>query len=482
MNASLPTVSTDPADRARAQVHFGRGAAHQAAGRDDEARREFELALAQWPGCAAAWSNLGLLAENALAHSQALGCYERALALDPALFEATLNLATLLGRLKCFDEAERVFGQAIRLRPASAAAWSNLGAMLACLRRDADALACCAHAVQLDPNNAKARFNLSYPLLRQGRLEEGLLCMEARDSAQKLQRQIDGPRWAGEDLGGRRLLLVSDAGHGDALQMARYAGLLRARGAGALIFYGQAGLKRLFQEQGAFDRVLAYDEPPAASDWDLWSPLMSLPFLFRTRLDSIPAKLPYLHADEARQVAWQARLRRGVPTGELRVGLVWRGNPRHESDADRSLPHLRTLAPLAQVRGVRFVSLQSGAGADDVPQAPPGLALLPLEHPLGDFAETAALVAGLDLVIGVDTSIVHLAGALGVPVWVLLGDYKTDWRWLEGREDSPWYPGVMRLFRQRVAGDWAGVLADVAAALAARAASLQTGRAQALAA
>ena len=478
METRHQSAATAASPGALAQRHFDLGVAHQAAGRRGPAQAAFELTLLHWPGCAAAWSNLGLLAEDERALPQALACYEQALALDPALFSATLNLANVLARLKRFDDAERAYGQAIRLRPDSAVAWSNLGAMLACVRRDADALACCGHALMLDPGHAKARFNLSYPLLRQGRLEEGFACNEARDSAIELQREIDGPRWAGEDLAGRRLLLVSDAGHGDALQMVRYVRGLKERGAGAVIFYGQSALRRLFEEQGVFDGVLAFGEPLSSASWDLWSPLMSLPFLCRTGLDSIPGRLPYLRTDATRRASWQARLQRGVGAGELRVGLVWRGNPGHESDADRSLPHLRTLAPLGQVPGVRFVSLQSGAGAQDVQQAPPGLAPVPLDAGLGDFAETAALVVSLDLVIGVDTSIVHLAGALGVTVWVLLADYKTDWRWLEGRDDSPWYPGVMRLFRQRQAGHWDSVVAEVAAAL-----SMQvTARADALAA
>jgi ADP-heptose:LPS heptosyltransferase len=199
--------------------------------------------------------------------------------------------------------------------------------------------------------------------------------------------------------------------------------------------------------------------------WDVWTPLMSLPHLCHLRPDTPPASGPYLRADVQRQAAWRERLQQEHPTEALRIGLVWRGNPQHENDAQRSLPHLRALAALADVAGIRCYSLQSGAGADDVDEAPPGLPLARLDAPLGDFAQTAALVTNLDLVIGVDTSVVHLAGALGVPVWVLLSQHKPDWRWLDGRSDSPWYPGVMRLFRQPAAGDWAGVMSEVVRAL-----------------
>ncbi len=162
---------------------------------------------------------------------------------------------------------------------------------------------------------------------------------------------------------------------------------------------------------------------------------------------------------------WQRRLARAAPNEALRVGLVWRGNPRHQNDADRSLPGLATLAALAEVPGARFFSLQRGAGEDEARRTPAPLQLAALGHALTDFAETAAVIANLDLVIGVDTATVHLAGALGKPVWVMLPEHMTDWRWLEERSDSPWYPGVMRLFRQRAPGDWTGVVAEIVAAL-----------------
>jgi hypothetical protein len=281
-----------------------------------------------------------------------------------------------------------------------------------------------------------------------------------------MQGQLQAPRWADAALHGRSLLLVSDAGHGDLIQMVRYAPLLKERGAAQITLYGQPAAVRLLAGCAGLDRVLGFDAPLPRDGWDLWAPVMSLPYLCGTDLDTVPAPTPYLHADPTRVAHWRRRLASpAAGRGGLRVGLVWRGNPKHESDDDRSMPGLATLAPLGLVAGVRLFSLQAGAGGADALDPPPGLGLEPLGAPLGDFAETAAIVVNLDLVIAVDTSIVHLAGALGVPAWVLLGAYKPDWRWLDGRDDTPWYPGRMRIFRQTRAGDWAAPIAQVVRAL-----------------
>jgi Flp pilus assembly protein TadD len=448
-----------------AEQHFQQGVVHQSAGEAEQAQACFRQAIARWPACAAAWANLGMLQEDEGATAEAERSYRQALAIEPGLFEAHMNLASLLASLHRFDEAEAAYGRAIAVRPDAPAAWSNLGAMLACVHRDVDALACCQHALALDPSYDKARFNLAYPLLRQGRLAEGWLCNEARESQRVLQDQLQGPRWMGEPLQGSTLLIVTDAGHGDLIQMARYAPQLRALGAGRLVIVCQPALKALMQRpsspEAGFDEVLSFDDALLRQHWDCWVALMSLPFLCGTQLGSIPAPLPYLQPDPVRVAQRAAHL----PTPSLRVGLVWRGNPLHENDADRSLPSLSLLAPLGRVPGVHFVSLQCGAAQAEALTPPAGLPLQALAEPLSDFADTAAVVANLDLVIGVDTSVIHLAGALGKPVWVMLPRHKADWRWLQDRADSPWYPGVMRLFRQAEMGEWAPVVEQVAHAL-----------------
>ncbi|TAK86634.1 MAG: tetratricopeptide repeat protein [Aquabacterium sp.] len=483
---NLPAPGIEPSDLAQtqqeAQAAFAMGVAQQSAGQVQAAMASFHRALVLQPDMAEAWSNLGMLLEDSQQWDEAASAYQQALQHAPALFAAWLNLATLQAQRLQFDQAEASFQRAIQLQPEDPAVWSNLGAMLTCMRREDDALACLQQALQLDPGYDKARFNLGYLLMRQGHLREGWLCNESRPFPHELQAKLGITRWMGDALQGRSILIAPDAAHGDLIHMVRYVPVLKALGAGRIGIWGQPALKRLLREVDGLDDYFALDEPFAPAAWDCWVPLMSLPYVCGTTLDTIPAHLPYLHADPVRVAARAAQGM--VPSAHadveharpaLRVGLVWRGNPAHENDAQRSLPSLVSLAPLWRVPGVRFFSLQSGAGSEEALSPPADQPLEALAEPLGDFHETAAVVRNLDLVIGVDTSMVHLAGALGQAVWVLLSDYKTDWRWMDDRADSPWYPGVMRLFRQDAvgpqAGQWAPVIERVAQALSELAAS-----------
>ena len=255
-------------------------------------------------------------------------------------------------------------------------------------------------------------------------------------------------------------MLGFEAGHGDMIQFCRYAPLLKTMGAAHIALVCHPGLKALFAGLPGVDEVFSLSDEIPESDWDFWSLPMSLPHYCQTRIDNIPATLPYLFADPAKEAKWHAMLPPGI-----RVGLVWKGNSRFENDKERSLPSLDVLAPLAAVAGVNFVSLQKGAGEEEARHPPAGMKLLALGESTEDFTDTAAIISGLDLVISVDTAVAHLAGTLGKPCWVLLPDYRTDWRWLTGRADSPWYPGVMRLFRQPASGDWSPVVTAVVEAL-----------------
>ena len=422
----------------------------------------FREAIKLAPDLAEIHANLGYLLDERGAGGEALACYERALAINPSNAQVQINFGTLLTRLKRFDEAEAAFTQALLLAPESASAWSNLGGLYAGLKRDTEAVVCCRQAMALNPGYAKARFNLGYVLLRQGCFEEGWACLESREWYGALEAHLDCPRWRGESLRGRSLLIGFEAGHGDMIQFGRYAAVLKRLGAKHITFLCHPALKTLFVTLKGVDEVIAFDEDLPASAWDCWTPLMSIPFYCQTRLHTIPVEIPYLQATSEALQKWQAR----IPQKDLRVGLVWQGNPKFENDADRSLTGLEVLAPLWKVPGVQFVSLQKGAGEEQACHPPAGLPLLHLGSKIDSFADTAAIVAQLDLVICVDTAIAHLAGALGQPCWVLLPHYKTDWRWLEDRTDSPWYPVGMRLFRQSSTGDWAAVVADMKAALA----------------
>jgi hypothetical protein len=297
-------------------------------------------------------------------------------------------------------------------------------------------------------------------LLQQGRLLEGWEEYEWRWQLKEFPtpkrpfqyEQSDRRRWRGEDLAGRTILLHAEQGVGDTIQFLRYVPLVAARG-GKVILEIQRELRRLVQNiPGAQQVIIAGDELP---DFQLHCPLMSLPLAFGTTLETIPADIPYLHADPGDVEKWRERL---GDQSRMRIGLAWAGNPAHKKNAERSID-ASLLAPLASVANVQYHSLL----AMPLPKLPAGLIVTDHSNELHDFADTAALIANLDLVIAVDTAVAHLAGAMGKKVWTMVS-YFPDWRWMDDREDSPWYP-TLRLFRQKAPGDWASVIARVARAL-----------------
>jgi Tfp pilus assembly protein PilF len=413
-------------------------------------------ALAFDPDAAAVHTNLAWALEQGGDHAQAEPHYRHAIALDPYEPQTRLNLGAMLTAQRRFEEAEAVYRDALALAPDSPAALSNYGMLLACAGREQEAERRYRDALALDPGYAKASFNLAYLLLRQGRCEEGWARFEARDWAEVLQRHLGLPRWQGEALAGKAILVGIEAGHGDMIQFGRYCAQLKAAGAARVGVLCHPGLVDLFTGLHGADEAIGLDRALPAG-FDVWVPALSLPFHFHTTIDAVPAALPYIAPDPARIGRLAPLLAAGQ--GELKVGLVWKGNPRFENDKERSLPSLSVLAPLAGVAGVRYFSLQKGSGEGES-----GLPLIDLAPAIHDFADTAALIEGLDLVISVDTAVAHLAGALGKRCWLLLPGYLTDWRWLTERADTPWYPGVMRLFRQR-GGGWAEVAAELAQAL-----------------
>jgi hypothetical protein len=355
--------------------------------------------------------------------------------------------------------AETALRKSLRLAPEEPAVWTNLGVLLATLKRETDAEQCYRVAMRLAPDYRRVRFNLAYLLMRQGRLEEGWTCLEARDSYAQVERLLSFPRWQGESLAGTRLLIGVEAGHGDMIQYCRYASLVKTSGAAQVGLICHPALKSLLSGFSAVDQLFSADQPLPSSGWDYWVPLLSLPFLFGTRLESIPAELPYLAADAARVEHWRAVM--GERQGELRVGLVWRGNPLFENNVQRSLSSPALLAPLTEIPGTRFYLLQKREPGDVAEALPGPNPVIDFGAAIVDFEDTAAIMSQLDLVITVDTAAAHLAGALAKPCWVLLSDYRPDWRWLTDRADSPWYPGVMTLFRQPRAGDWGSVVLEL---------------------
>lgn len=455
-----------------AETLFHEGTHLFMAGDVQAAETTFRHALQLAPELAEAHANLALLLDQTQRSDEAEASYRRALELAPRQFQTQLNFAVMLAGQKRFVEAEATYRRALAIEPASPAAWSNLGVLLARLHRETEAESSYRTALALDPDYRKAAFNLAYVLLRQGRFDEGWHCLEARDWYLRLEAHLQLPRWNGEPLAGRRLLIGFEAGYGDMIQFSRYAALIRARGVGRVGILCHPGLKSLFATLAGVDVVIAFDEEfDIANTWDCWVPPLSLPHIFATRLDTIPADLPYLAAAPEHVAHWAER----IETGDgLRVGLVWKGNPRFENDADRSLGSLADLAPLMRLPGVRWFSLQKGAGEDECRRVvgESALPITDLAPGMTNFADTAAILTQIDLLISVDTAVAHLAGAIGKACWVLLPAYQTDWRWLTERSDSPWYPGAMRLFRQTTMGDWATVIGEVRAALAERLSSV----------
>jgi Flp pilus assembly protein TadD len=444
---------------------FQEGLELMASGDRTGAEGAFRRVLQLHPGFAQAHANLGLLLDLEGRADAAEACYRRALELNPSLVQTHTNLGALLAARKRHAEAEETYERALRLVPGHPGALSNLGVLLAELKREAEAERCYRAALAAAPEHRSASFNLGSLLLRQGQYEEGWLRLESRDWHSPLEGDlVRFPRWQGEPLEGKSILIAAEGGHGDMIQFCRYAALIKKRGAARVSIFCHPGLIGLFARLEGVDEVLTSGSSPPAAGWDYWTLPLSLPHLFHTTLDTIPADLPYLTAEPGQIAHWGSVL--GKPWWDLGVGLVWKGNPRFERDADRSLTSLSVLASLKNVPGIRFISLQKGPD-EEVAAVHGSLPLVNLGPQIADFAQTAAVLMNLDLLITVDTAVAHLAGALGKPCWLLLSDCAAEWRWLKDRPDSPWYPRVLRLFRQKDPGDWAPVIADVATALTA---------------
>jgi Tfp pilus assembly protein PilF len=432
-----------------AGLYYNLGNALRAGGDDAGAEAALRRAIALAPVLAAAHNNLGNLLRATGRPAEALEAYRHALHLAPHDFQVRGNLGTALLDLQRPEEALVFFAQAVAAAPADAQARINLAGALMLNHEPAAALDEYRRARSLAPALPDARFGEAVALLTLGDWAAGWEAYEARLRDPRFP-QIDmaQPRWRGDaPLGGRTLLLIAEQGLGDTLQFCRYTRPLRERGA-RVVLQVQPALRRLLG--GLADAVAVPGE--ALPPFDAWCPLMSLPYAFRTTPETVPAA-PYLTAEPARRGRWRRRL---GPRRGLRVGLAWAGNVTHPFDALRSLP-VAALAPLLAVEGIEVHALQPDAeAADERIAAHAGIA---------DFADTAALIELMDVVISVDTAIAHLAGALGRPVWILL-PYAADFRWMLERSDSPWYPSA-RLFRQARPKDWTGPVGAVASALGA---------------
>jgi tetratricopeptide (TPR) repeat protein len=444
-----------------AEAHYNLAICLQKKGQLDEAIIAYRQAIALKPDHVKAFTNLGTLLNERGRLDEAIEAFRQAVAIDPNAAEPKSNLGNALRDKGQIDEAIAVYRQAISVNPNLPGLFNNLGAALKEKGQLDEAVAVYRQAIQIEPQAADIHLNLALLLLGMGRLAEGWEEFEWRlkDQTRTVCRDFGSPKWNGESLTGKTLFVYSEGGYGDAIQFVRFVPLLRER-AGKLILECQPSLVKLFSDLPGVDEIIARGRALPAFDFQI--SLLSLPRLFKTDLANIPNGVPYLNVPAAEQSRWEARIQRD---GRLKVGLVWAGNPHPNPRSDLRSRGLDVLAPLAHVTHVQFVSLQKGPESSVA--GPPGLEIIDFTGDLNDFADTAALIANLDLVISVDTSVAHMAGALAKPAWVLIPN-SADFRWLVDRTDSPWYP-TMRLFRQKERGDWGSAVEELKVALQAAA-------------
>jgi tetratricopeptide (TPR) repeat protein len=439
-----------------ARAHANEGNVLQALGMQPEALASYDRALAQRPDFADALGNRALTLLELGRDAEALASCDLAISIDPHHVGAWTNRGVVLNELARHDEALSCFDKALSIRPAAVQVLVNRGNTLQTLRRHAEALENYARAIALAPDFAEAHYYEGLARLAQGQLARGWQKHEWRwkRKGQRMSQASQAPFWRGDaPLAGRTILAQAEQGQGDTIQFCRYADLLADAGA-RVVLEVQAPLKALVSTLRAQPVVVCHGE--ALPDHDVRCPLLSLPLSFGTELETIPGTVPYLFAPPEKARHWEARLAAGHA---LRVGLVCSGNPTHRNDRHRSIP-LANFRPILN-RGLDLFLLQNEIRLADEAflQATAGIACFAKE--LADFSDTAALVANMDVVVSVDSAVAHLAGALGKPVWILLPFTRTDWRWLQDRESSPWYP-TARLFRQPAAGDWDTVIERVA--------------------
>ena len=449
-----------------ADAHNNLGLALKEQQKLGEALTSLQHALRLKADSAEVHNNLGMVFKDLERLEDAETSFRRLIRLLPTRAEFHDNLGLVLREQGRIDEAEASFRAALRHNPGYASAHSNLGMMHAEQERFDEAEASFQQAIHLNPNLAEAHYNLGQHRLRLGDFEGGWDEYEWRLKVKEKvpsRRSYPQPTWDGSPLNGRTILLHAEQGLGDTFQFLRYTRLVRERG-GTILLECPEKLFPLLGPCAGIDQLFASGSP--LPQFDVHTSLMSLPRIFGTRLETIPATVPYIMADPALIKHWQRELE---PLAGRKVGIVWQGNPRHAGDRLRSIP-LEQFGPLTRVQGIHLISVQKGLGIEQLPAFAARYPIIDLgsrpDEASGVFVDTAAVMMNLDLVVTCDTAAGHLAGALGVPVWMAL-PVLPDPRWLLGREDSPWYP-TMRLFRQSRRGDWDGVFERIAGALASK--------------
>lgn len=422
------------------------------------AKQALEKAVALQPDNALFHNNLGTTLQAGQHYEAAVNHFKHALCAHPENAEVHFNLGYCLQHSDALEAAAQSYQTALALKPDFFDAHNNLGITFRLLGRFGPAETHHDHAVRLRPKHDDAHWNRSLLHLLRGDWTRGWPDFEYRLTQSGWMRNYpykpDVPRWDGSFLNGRRILVHDEQGYGDTIQFVRYLPLVKSRGGHVILETRRALAPLLSGFDGIDERVVRSDDHRPDTACDVHIPLLSLPMIFNTMPDTVPGPAPYLWADPRKAAFWESRVR----GGGFKVGLVWAGNPNHQNDAHRSLPP-ELFEPLFKREGIRFFSLQKGVDPRQKETLFQHYPIIDTESRLGDFTDTAGLIHHLDLIISVDTAVVHLAGAMGKPVWVLL-PLIPDWRWLLDRTDSPWYPSA-RLFRQKRRGDWETVIEKV---------------------
>jgi tetratricopeptide (TPR) repeat protein len=444
-----------------ADAWYNRGVLLKDLGREQEALESFERTLALRPDDIDALNNRGLILTVQRRFDKALIDFERILAIRPSFAPAECNRGMVFTHQRRPEQALAAFDRAIALQPDFAAAWCNRGDALHELGRIEDAIASYNRSLALQPDLAEAHFGLSLSLLLSGRYPDGFAEQEWRHrrAGARAPRYGKDRLWlGGSALAGRTLLIHPELYLGDMVQFSRYALLAVEQGARVLLA-APTPLCPLMRTLHPDIKVI--DETQEVPEFDLHCPLLSLPLAFGTTTASVPAPIPYLRADPGLQAEWKARL---GPDG-VKIGVCWQGHPAR-AELDRSFP-VTAFALLSAVPGIRLISLQTGAGSEQLNALPPPLTIENFEdtsdNGMRPFTTLAAMISNLDLVITTDTVVAHVAGAMGRPTWVALKAV-ADWRWGQTADTTPWYPST-RLFRQDRRGDWEGVFAQIMTAL-----------------
>lgn len=435
-------------------VHYNLGVLYQKRGDVDKAMNCYEEIIRRNPLHANTLNAIGSVLQEEGKIDEAEGYYRKALQINTNMPEALNNLGTVLKERGQTDESELLYSKALQVNPEFVAALNNLGTLLREKGQLEDAEMFYKRAIDIVPDFTEAHWNRAFTNLLAGNFSEGWKEYEWRWKIQDhYLPSLSQPLWDGSDIRGRTILLHAEQGLGDTIQFIRYAPLVASMGAKVIVVC-QKELSRIVQTVENIGHVVAYGD--ALPYFEIHCPLMRLPMIFQTTLETIPVKIPYMSAAPSLVAQWKQRIRND--SSMFKIGLAWAGRPTHVDDRNRSCP-LELLLPLIKLDNITLYSLQKGSVARQIENLPRGVKIIDYVQMLHDFYDTAALIENLDLVITVDTALAHLTGALGKSVWTLLR-YAPDWRWLLNREDSPWYP-TMRLFRQQSPGDWKGVVERV---------------------